>query len=116
MQASSAGDVVKAATVQRTNPAPAASAIDLPGPIRCTSRGPISRNITTSESTDSDHSALTVKKSMPALRQRITEKVSCSAWLPHSSAATTTSPATAVFDPKQTSPALIHLLRQALLE
>ena len=70
MQASSPGDVVNAATVQRSAPAPAASAIDPLVPIRRTSQGPISRNTATSANTDSDQSALMVKKSIPALRQR----------------------------------------------
>src|SRR5215813_8154340 len=85
MQASVHGDVVNAATLQRRAPAPVASAIDQFEPIRLTSHGPISRNTTTSAKTDSDQRTLMVKKSIPALRQRITAKESCSAWLPHSS-------------------------------
>ena len=87
MQANTPGEVVNAAMPQRITPAPVASIIDQLQPIRRTSQGPISRNTTTSANTDSDHSALMVKKSIPALCHRITEKESCIAWLPHSSEA-----------------------------
>src|SRR5689334_5180068 len=87
MQANSQGDVVNAAMLQRTAPAPVASIMDPLQPIRRRSQGPISRNTTTSANTDSDQSALMVKKSIPALCHRITEKESCIAWLPHSSEA-----------------------------
>ena len=65
MQANSQGEVVNAATPQRITRAPLASVIDQLQPIRRTSQGPISRNTTTSANTDSDQSALMVKKFDP---------------------------------------------------
>lgn len=77
IQANTPGEVVNAAMPQRITPAPVPNIIDELEPIRRTSRGPISRNITTSANTDPDQSALMVKKSIPAPRHRITAKKSC---------------------------------------
>ena len=81
---------VKAATSHREAPASAAKAIAPAGVRRLSNQGPATKNTTTSAATDSDQSRLIVCGEMPAALQRMTENVSCRAWLPRMSAATRT--------------------------
>src|SRR5262249_59018347 len=81
---------VTAATLQRAAPAKAATTIAPAGRSVRTSQGPMSKNTTTSAATEIDQRRLVVIGDSPAALQRITEKVSCMAWLPSTSAATST--------------------------
>ena len=81
---------VTAAMPQRTAPARPARAIAPAGLSTRTKDGPMTKNTTTSAATDADHSRLAVRGKMSAALQRMTAKVSCMAWLPRISAATST--------------------------
>src|SRR5688500_6369632 len=59
MSISAGSQAVSAETIQRTAPAPAQSAAVEAGPIRFSRGGPITKKISTSAATDSDHRALT---------------------------------------------------------
>jgi hypothetical protein len=52
--------------------------------------GPMNKNTTTSAATETDQRRLVLIAVSPAALQRMTEKVSCIAWLPSTSAATST--------------------------
>ena len=70
---------VRADTLQRNTPATADSISARDGPSRASNGRPSNTNIATSEPTDNDHTTLTCTADIPAARQRMTEKPSCSA-------------------------------------
>jgi hypothetical protein len=84
MPMSAGSHAVSAIMTQRTIPARAASIAARAGPRRSSSGRPRKINTTTSAATDSDHNNPAAPGLIPAASQRITEKLSCMAWLPRS--------------------------------